>query len=111
MVTPGVCLSEVKKLKNRRSFSAEFKVQVVLELLRGDRSLSDASSHYQIKDTVLSRWKQEFLERAPQAFSAPSESKSSEIEDLKGIVADQAVELALLKKAFGLSKRRSGESS
>ena len=104
-------MSEPAKLKNRRSFSPDFKVRVVLELLRGDYSLSGASAHYQIKETVLSRWKQEFLERAPSLFGEKVESSASEIQELKGIVADQTIELSLLKKAFGLSPRRSGEPS
>ena len=52
----------------RRKFSAEFKAKVVLELLRGEKGLLEASREYEIKDTVLSRRKQEFLERAPDMF-------------------------------------------
>jgi putative transposase len=104
-------MSDPQKLKNRRSFTAEFKVQVVLELLRGDYSLSGASDHYQIKDSVLSRWKQEFLERAPQLFSEPSGSVASEVEDLKKLVGEQTVELSILKKAYGISTLRQGRKS
>jgi len=32
------------------------------------KGLLEASREYKIKDTVLSRWKQEFLERAPEMF-------------------------------------------
>ena len=52
----------------RRTFSAEFKTKVVLELIQGKKSLSEASREYEIKDTVLSRWKQEFLERAGESL-------------------------------------------
>ncbi len=40
-----------------RKFSPEFKAQVVLEMVSGRKSLAQASREYQIKDTVLSRWK------------------------------------------------------
>jgi len=54
---------------HRRTFSAEFKTKVVLELIAGKKSLSEASREYEIKDTVLSRWKQEFLERAGEILN------------------------------------------
>jgi len=49
--------------KQRRQFSAEFKVRVVLEMISGEKGLMQASREYEIKDTVLSRWKQEFFAR------------------------------------------------
>jgi transposase-like protein len=91
------------KLKNRRRFTAEFKVQVVLELLSGELSLSEASARYQIKDTLLSRWKQDFLARAGELFAEPKESVFSEVAELKKIIAEQTIELAILKKAYGIS--------
>jgi transposase len=51
-------------MTTRRSFTAEFKVKVVLELISGAMSLAQASRDYGIKDTVPSRWKQEFLANA-----------------------------------------------
>lgn len=104
-------MSEPDKLKNRRSFTAEFKFQVVMELIRGERSLSSASVHYRIKDSVLSRWKQEFLARAPQVFAEPSEHASKEVEQLQKIIGEQAIELAILKKAYGISTRKFGGNS
>lgn len=98
------------KLKNRRRFSAEFKTQVVLELLSGECSLAEASARYQIKDTLLSRWKQDFLARAPELFSEPKESVFSEVAELKKLIAEQAIELAILKKAYGISNSRRGGS-
>ena len=37
-----------------------------------------ASREYSIKDTVLSRWKQEFLERASQVFEQPKAKDQNE---------------------------------
>ena len=41
----------------RRKFRPEFKVRVVMELLTGEKGLREASREYQIKDSVLSRWR------------------------------------------------------
>jgi hypothetical protein len=40
----------------------------VLELISGKKGLMQASREYGIKDSVLSLWKQGFLERAPRVF-------------------------------------------
>jgi transposase-like protein len=100
-----------KKLKNRRSFTAEFKTQVVLELLRNEYSVAEASERYRIKDTVLSRWKQEFLARAPQVFAEPAQREVSEVVELKKLIAEQTIELAVLKKAYGISAKTRGGAS
>jgi hypothetical protein len=40
-------------MKQRITISAEFKTKVVLELIAGKKSLSEAGREYEIKDTVL----------------------------------------------------------
>ena len=64
-IAKGIVISRkgVQMVKPRRSYTADFKVRVVLELLRGKKNISQASREYGIKDSVLSRWRQEFLER------------------------------------------------
>lgn len=52
-----------------RKYTPETKVRIVLEILRGEKSLAQVSRDYQIKDSLLYRWKGEFLEGAKQAFA------------------------------------------
>lgn len=98
-ITLGGIVSE-QKLKNRRSFSSEFKAKVTLELIRGDMSLSQSSSKYSVKESVLSRWKQEFLERSPQVFSGSPSEQDLRVAELERQVKEQATDLAILKKAL-----------
>jgi transposase len=85
----------------RRTFSAEFKTKVVLELIGGKKSLSEASREYEIKDTVLSRWKQEFLERAGEIFEQPKDiqDKEARISELERMVGRLSMQVELSKKA------------
>jgi transposase len=101
-----------KKLKNR-VFTAEFKTRIVLELIRGDVSVSDASLRYSIKDTQLQRWKKEFMERAPMVFggSPPGDDQERRLNQLEQMFKEQSLELAILKKAQKLSQKKGGESS
>jgi len=91
--------------KPRRSFSAEFKTRVVLEMLSGEKGLMQASREYAIKDTVLSRWKQEFLERAPQVFAEPQAADHQEerIAELERMVGKLTMQLDMAKKVLGYS--------
>lgn len=88
--------------RRRRTFSAEFKAQVVLALLSGEKSIAEASREYQVKDTVLSRWKQEFVERAAQVFEPVPELQERErrIAELERMLGRLTLQLELSKKVL-----------
>jgi transposase len=83
-----------------RKFTAGFKVKVVLDIIATGKSLGQASREYGIKDSVLSRWKQEFLERAPQVFEGEthSEQGAERIAELERMVGRLTMELDMAKK-------------
>jgi len=88
----------------RRSFTPEFKAQVVLDLLRGERSQAELCRLHQLGASLLVLWKDAFLERLPLVFQA-DEQRSQErqrIADLEQLVGRQALELEILKKASRL---------
>lgn len=97
-------------MTRRRRFSAEFKAQVVLEMLTEQKSAAQASREYGIKDSVLSRWKQEFIERSPSLFErgAVEDDRDERIAELERMVGRLATELEMSKKVsrFLDSKRR-----
>jgi len=84
----------------RRRFTSEFKAQVVLEMLTAQKSAAQASREYEIKDSVLSRWKQEFIERSPQLFEqgAVQDEREERIAELERMVGRLATELEMSKK-------------
>ena len=76
-------------MTKHRSFTPEFKAQVVLEALTGVRSGSEACQHYQLKPDLLSRWKAQFLEGAATVFAReaqndPALARVAELEPLVG---------------------------
>jgi transposase len=89
--------------QTHRTYTAEFKVRAVLELITGKKSLGEASREYGIKDSVLSRWRQEFMERAPQIFEQPGskDSQAERIADLERMLGRMTVQLEMAKKVFG----------
>lgn len=83
-----------------RKFTPEYKARIVLEILTEGKSLSQASREYNIKDSVLSRWKKEFIERSPQLFEngASSDTRDERIAELERMVGRLATELEMRKK-------------
>jgi len=104
--TLGVVKSRKEVLMTkRRIFSPEFKVRVILELISGEKGLMQASREYGIKDTVLSRWKQEFLERATQLFEQPQNDRHDQerIAELERMVGRLTMQLDMAKKVLRYS--------
>jgi len=47
--------------KKRRNFTVEFKVKVVLELLKGDKTLNEIASKYNVLPKSLKQNKKQFF--------------------------------------------------
>ena len=89
--------------KAHRTYTPEFKVRAVMELISGKKSLSEASREYGIKDTVIARWRQEFTERAPQIFEQPGSKdiQAERIAELERTLGRVTLQLEMAKKVFG----------
>lgn len=101
-------------MQKRRSFSGRFKAQVVLEVLTGVKSAAQVCREHGIKETVLSRWKQEFIERSPELFERQrgANGQDERVAELERVVGRLTLELEMAKKASLLlnSQRNSGKS-
>lgn len=84
----------------RKTYTAEFKAGVVLEILTEQKSIAQASREYGIKDSVISRWKQEFIERSPQIFEKENrrDERDQRIAELERMIGRLAMELEMSKK-------------
>jgi cyclopropane fatty-acyl-phospholipid synthase-like methyltransferase len=76
----------------------------VLEVLTGVKSTAQVCQEYEIKDTLLSRWKQEFLTYAAQVFDRGKghELCEARIAELERLVGRVALQLQIAKKASRL---------
>lgn len=84
----------------RKTYTAEFKTGLVLEILTEQKSIAQASREYGIKDSVISRWKQEFIERSPQVFEKENsrDERDQRIAELERMIGRLAMELEMSKK-------------
>ena len=88
----------------RRSFPAEFKAQVVLQLLTGEASQAELCRKHSINANLMANWKAAVLERLPTVFEAEGvhDADLLRITELEQLVGRQTYELEILKKASRL---------
>ena len=58
------------KGKTKRKFTADFKLKVVLEVLKGKDTLATISKRHELHPNQISDWKKQFLDTAPALFQA-----------------------------------------
>lgn len=88
----------------RRSYSPEYKLEAVMEMLRGEKSVAQICRERGIKDSLLYKWKGQFEARASSIFTdgrQPSvdSAKDAKIAELERIIGQLTVENTILKKA------------
>jgi transposase-like protein len=95
----------------KRSFPADLKAQVVLQLLTGAATQAELCRKHNLKPQLLSHWKDAVIERMHMLFDVNDETAllHVRIAELEQLVGKQAYELEILKKASrmlpGLLKR------
>lgn len=52
----------------RKQHSAQFKAQVAMAALAGDKTLAELASEYGVHPTMISTWKQELVKNARELF-------------------------------------------
>ena len=69
----------------RKSYSADFKAKLVLEVLEGEKTVNEIASRYEVIPLSLKNWKKQFLANMSLAFDKSTVVKEykDEIEDLK----------------------------
>jgi transposase len=93
----------------RRRYSAEEKIRIVMEAIRGDDSVSDLCRREGISSNVYYKWLKEFMEAGKarlqgdekrDATRAEVEDLKRENERLKVLVAEVSLENMVLKKSL-----------
>ena len=90
----------------RKQYSAEEKIRIVLDGLRGAESIAELCRVEGIAQSVYYKWSKEFLEAGKRRLSGDTSRAASttevkdlrrEARELKDVVAEQTLELRLLK--------------
>lgn len=94
-------------MKNkRRNHSAQFKAKVAMEAAKGDRTIAELASQYEVHPNQITKWKRQLLESLPDIFSRSRHKERHRHDELTEHLYQQIgqlkVELDWLKKKSGL---------
>ena len=110
MTEPKDVVKQIRKA-TRRKFSAEEKIRIVLEGLRGETPISEICRREGIAASVYYKWSKSFLEAGKNGLTRAilRDSTSEEVRglkhennDLKKAVAELVLEVQRYKKSLGM---------
>jgi transposase len=103
--------SKVKEIRRhtRKKYSAEEKIRIIIEGLRGEISVAELCRKEDINANLYYKWSKDFLEAGKsrlagdtrrEATTSEVQSLRSENSDLKQLVAELNLENRMLKKSL-----------
>jgi len=91
-------------MAKRRNFSAEFKAKVALAAIRGDGTMAELASRYDIHPNMIAKWKRDALAGMKDTFVRGGDREradhEAEIKRLQAKVGELVIERDFLSKAF-----------
>lgn len=86
----------------RRNHTAQFKAKVALAAAKGDKTIAELASKYEVHATQITKWKKQLLEALPEVFSQRRKKDQQHQDELTAQLYQQIgqlkVELDWLKK-------------
>ena len=87
--------------QKRRKFSGAFKAKVAIEALKERETLAELSKRFEVHPNMISKWKQEFLEKSAEIFDKKSEAESEvDADKLYAKIGQLEIENDFLKKSL-----------
>jgi transposase len=91
----------------RKSYSSSFKFKVALEAIRGDLTVAQIVSKYQVAESLIHKWKKQLLSDGDKVFTGKKEqpsSPSTDIEKLHAKIGKLTLERDFLEHALCKSR-------
>ncbi len=86
--------------RTRRNHGAVFKAKVALEAIKGEQTLSELSSRFQVHPNQITQWKQQLLQGA-EVFEKNVKSREPDVKELHAKIGQLAMENDFLAVALG----------
>ncbi len=90
-------------MAQRRNLGKAFKAKVAIEAIKGEKTINEIASIYEVHPSQIRQWKKQALEKLPDAMA---DGRSKQARDRKPVdeeklhqkIGQQAVEIDILKK-------------
>ena len=92
-------------MKKRKKYPKELKARVALEAIKGEKTIAQISSEYEIHSNMITKWKKQLKENISDIFIRKNEQEPDverKIDNLYKEIGRMQVENAWLKKNLGL---------
>jgi transposase-like protein len=87
--------------QKRRKFTGAFKAKVAIEALKERETLAELSKRFEVHPNMISKWKQEFLEKSAEVFDKKSDSETEvDADKLYSKIGQLEMENDFLKKSL-----------
>jgi len=90
--------------RKRRNHSPEFKSKVALAAVKGDETLSQLASRFDINANLIVKWKKQLLDNSAEVFASGkglAPDRETEIKELQAKIGEITMENDFLSKALG----------
>jgi transposase len=90
--------------RSRRSFTPQFKAEIVLAVLSGSQSMAEVCRQHGLKPELVGVWKKTLLSRLPAVFDGPAVDSEAHarVAELERLVGQLTLELSVAKKVSAL---------
>jgi len=96
--------NNMEKTTMKKSYTAGFKSRVAIEAIKGEKTLAELASIYQVHVSQIRQWKSKAMEALPRVFESKKEKRQQEqeigIDDVYKRVGQLEVENDFLKKKY-----------
>jgi len=89
----------------KKKYPKQFKARVALEALKGEKSIAQISSEFDVHNNMISKWKKQLKDNIAGIFVRKNEREPDaerQIDNLHRQIGKQQVEIDWLKKNLGL---------
>lgn len=89
----------------QKTFSKEFKFKIAMEVIKGDLTIPEIISKYQISKAAINAWKKQLLDNGASIFQQKQDlSLEQQVETLHKIIGKLKVENDFLHDAWNKLK-------
>lgn len=92
----------------RKRYSSDFKVRVVMEVLKEEKTVSQVASEYNVHPNQISNWKSLLLSGLPSVFEKDSSKASISKADYEKQINDLYTEIGKLTTQLAWVKKKAG---